>query len=121
MQINENFIAIKVDREERPDIDLHYMEALQMMTGSGGWPLNIFLTPDLKPFYGGTYFPPKPAYNRPSWLIVLQSVSDAYHSNQEKLEQQADRINELISGNVSRFINNDALKIDYKQLLKEKV
>ena len=63
--MNENFINIKIDREERPDLDHIYMDAVQAMTGSGGWPLNVFLTPDAKPFYGGTYFPPK------EHLIVL--------------------------------------------------
>src|ERR1700741_5173890 len=65
--MNRNFINIKVDREERPDIDHIYMDAVQAISGSGGWPLNVFLTPDLKPFYGGTYFPPQRMYNRPSW------------------------------------------------------
>src|SRR6185295_4965978 len=64
--MNENFINIKIDREERPDLDHIYMDAVQTMTGSGGWPLNVFLTPDCKPFYGGTYFPPVKAFNRPS-------------------------------------------------------
>ena len=62
--MNEHFINIKIDREERPDLDHIYMDAVQAMTGSGGWPLNVFLTPDAKPFYGGTYFPPERAFNR---------------------------------------------------------
>lgn len=65
--MNRLFINIKIDREERPDLDHIYMEAVQVISGSGGWPLNVFLTPVAKPFYGGTYFPPQPAYNRPSW------------------------------------------------------
>ena len=64
--MNEHFVNIKIDREERPDLDHIYMDAVQAMTGSGGWPLNVFLTPAAKPFYGGTYFPPKRAFNRPS-------------------------------------------------------
>ena len=68
--MNENFVNIKIDREERPDLDHIYMDAVQAMTGSGGWPLNIFLTPDTRPFYGGTYFPPIKAYNRSSWTEV---------------------------------------------------
>ena len=72
--MNENFINIKIDREERPDLDHIYMDAVQAMTGSGGWPLNVFLTPDAKPFYGGTYFPPSRAYNRASWQETLQGV-----------------------------------------------
>lgn len=84
--MNANFVPIKVDREERPDIDSLYMQALQMMTGQGGWPLNIFLTPDdLVPFYGGTYFPVEPRYNRPGFLQVLQSVRRFYDQETEKL------------------------------------
>src|SRR5690606_26959747 len=64
--LNEHFISIKVDREERPDLDHIYMEALQTLSGQGGWPLNMFLTPNQQPFYGGTYFPPRPMYGRPS-------------------------------------------------------
>jgi hypothetical protein len=84
--MNANFLPIKVDREERPDIDSIYMQALQMMTGQGGWPLNIFLTPgDLVPFYGGTYFPLEPRYGRPGFLQVLQSVRRFYDVEKEKL------------------------------------
>ena len=70
--MNAHFINIKIDREERPDLDHIYMDAVQAMTGSGGWPLNVFLLPNAKPFYGGTYFPPEPAFNKPSWKNVLQ-------------------------------------------------
>ncbi|ELS01887.1 thioredoxin domain containing protein [Xenococcus sp. PCC 7305] len=85
--LNNNFVPIKVDREERPDIDSIYMQALQMMTGQGGWPLNIFLTPgDLVPFYGGTYFPVTPRYNRPSFIDILKSVRRFYDVETEKLE-----------------------------------
>lgn len=79
--MNEHFINIKIDREERPDLDHIYMEAVQLMTGSGGWPLNVFLTPDLKPFYGGTYFPPEAMYNRPSWKDVLYGVAKTFNEN----------------------------------------
>jgi uncharacterized protein YyaL (SSP411 family) len=85
--LNENFLPIKVDREERPDLDSIYMQALQMMTGQGGWPLNIFLTPaDLVPFYGGTYFPIEPRYQRPGFLQVLQALRNYYDTQKEKLE-----------------------------------
>jgi uncharacterized protein len=85
--LNENFIPIKVDREERPDLDSIYMSALQMMTGQGGWPLNIFLTPDgLIPFYGGTYFPVEPRYGRPSFLETLKAIRRFYDLEREKLE-----------------------------------
>ena len=69
--MNEHFVCVKLDREERPDVDKLYMTAVQAMTGQGGWPLNVFLTPELKPFYGGTYFPPDSRYGRPSWTAVL--------------------------------------------------
>jgi uncharacterized protein len=85
--LNENFIAIKVDREERPDLDSIYMQALQMMIGQGGWPLNIFLTPgDLVPFYGGTYFSIEPRYNRPSFIDILKSIHRYYKVEKEKLQ-----------------------------------
>ena len=90
--MNEHFINIKVDREERPDIDHIYMDAVQAMTGSGGWPLNVFLTPDKKPFYGGTYFPPKRAFNRASWSEVLLSISEAYKKNKDEIELQAENL-----------------------------
>ena len=84
--INDNFLPIKVDREERPDIDSIYMSSLQMMGIQGGWPLNIFLTPgDLVPFYGGTYFPVEPRYGRPGFLQVLQSIRNFYDVETEKL------------------------------------
>src|SRR3982751_83152 len=75
--MNEHFINIKIDREERPDLDHIYMDAVQAISGSGGWPLNVFLTPEAKPFFGGTYFPPVNAFNRNSWTDVLLSISDA--------------------------------------------
>jgi uncharacterized protein YyaL (SSP411 family) len=84
--LNENFLPIKVDREERPDIDSIYMQALQMMVGQGGWPLNIFLSPDdLVPFYGGTYFPPESKYGRPGFLQVLHALRQYFETDQEKL------------------------------------
>ena len=85
--LNANFLPIKVDREERPDIDSIYMQALQMMTGQGGWPLNIFLTPgDLVPYYGGTYFPIEPKYGRPGFLELLQAIRRFYDGEKEKLQ-----------------------------------
>lgn len=90
--MNEYFINIKIDREERPDIDHIYMDALQAMAGSGGWPLNMFLLPNRQPFYGGTYFPPKQAYNRPSWQEVLLAVSDAFKTKRKDLEEQASNL-----------------------------
>ncbi|MGF1539943.1 MAG: thioredoxin domain-containing protein [Pleurocapsa sp.] len=84
--LNANFVPIKVDREERPDLDSIYMQGLQMMTGQGGWPLNVFLNPeDLVPFYGGTYFPIEPRYNRPGFLDILQAIRRFYDGEKEKL------------------------------------
>ncbi|MEM1167830.1 MAG: thioredoxin domain-containing protein [Cyanobacteria bacterium P01_H01_bin.35] len=85
--LNEKFLPIKVDREERPDVDSIYMQALQMLTGQGGWPLNIFLTPDdLIPFVGGTYFPIEPRYGRPGFLEVLQKIRGFYDLEKNKLD-----------------------------------
>jgi uncharacterized protein len=90
--MNDLFINIKIDREERPDLDHIYMDAVQAMTGSGGWPLNIFLTPDCKPFYGGTYFPPVKAYNRPSWKEVLQAISKSFNEKRNEIDAQAENL-----------------------------
>jgi uncharacterized protein YyaL (SSP411 family) len=100
--MNEHFINIKIDREERPDLDHIYMDAVQAMTGAGGWPLNVFLTPEKKPFYGGTYFPPVKAYNRPSWKDVLLSLSQAFKEKREDIEAQADSLTQHI-GQSSQF------------------
>lgn len=104
--MNEHFINIKVDREERPDLDHIYMDALQAMTGSGGWPLNIFLTPNLKPFYGGTYFPPIAAYNRKSWRETLYLVKNAFEKRKDEVEEQADHLIEYLNNaNQSSAVN----------------
>lgn len=95
--MNEGFINIKIDREERPDLDHLFMDALQAMTGAGGWPLNVFLTPDGKPFYGGTYFPPRPVHNRPSWKEVLHGISNAFRDKREDIEAQANTLTEHLS------------------------
>ncbi|MBD2308463.1 thioredoxin domain-containing protein [Chroococcidiopsis sp. FACHB-1243] len=95
--LNANFLPIKVDREERPDIDSIYMQALQMMTGQGGWPLNIFLAPeDLVPFYGGTYFPLEPRYGRPGFLQVLQALRRYYDTEKQDLRSRQEAILEAI-------------------------
>jgi len=90
--MNQHFINIKIDREERPDIDAIYMDAVQVLTGVGGWPLNCFLTPDARPFYGGTYFPPVSKYQRPSWIQVLRSLSDAFRNKRDTVEDQAKQL-----------------------------
>lgn len=95
--LNANFLPIKVDREERPDIDSIYMQALQMITGQGGWPLNIFLAPDdLVPFYGGTYFPVEPRYGRPGFLQVLQALRRYYDTEKQDLGSRKEAILEAM-------------------------
>src|ERR1044072_779952 len=76
--MNEHFINIKVDREEHPDVDHMYMDAVQAISGSGGWPLNVFVTAEKLPFYGGTYYPPRPAFNRPSWRGLLERINEIW-------------------------------------------
>jgi len=95
--MNEHFVNIKIDREERPDLDHIYMDAVQAITGSGGWPLNVFLTPDARPFYGGTYFPPRPIYNRSSWREVLAGVSKAFRERRAEIENQAASLTEHVA------------------------
>jgi hypothetical protein len=95
--MNRYFINIKIDREERPDLDHIYMDAVQAMTGSGGWPLNVFLTPEGKPFFGGTYFPPVKAFNRNSWSEVLLGVAQAWRERRHEITAQADNLTEHIS------------------------
>ena len=85
--MNENFVNIKVDREERPDLDAVYMEAVQMLTGSGGWPMTMFLTPEGQPFYGGTYFPPEDRQNMPGFPRLLQAITNAYQTNRGEIDR----------------------------------
>jgi uncharacterized protein YyaL (SSP411 family) len=87
--LNAHFVSIKVDREERPDVDKIYMTAVQAMTGQGGWPLNCFLTPDLKPFYGGTYFPPEPIHGRPSFIQLLRQIASLWETRREHILETA--------------------------------
>jgi uncharacterized protein len=94
--INEHFVAIKVDREERPDVDAVYMQATQALTGQGGWPMSVFLTPDRKPFYAGTYFPPTPRHGLPSFTQVLQAINDAWGDRRgELLDSASDIVRQL--------------------------
>src|SRR3954465_11494012 len=95
--INEKFIAVKVDRDERPDIDARYQAAVSAISGQGGWPLTAFLTPDGKPFYGGTYFPPVEHYGRPSFRRVLASVAEAYKSKRDEVTESAQQVMSAIS------------------------
>ncbi len=95
--VNERFVAIKVDRDERPDIDIRYQAAVSVVSGQGGWPLTAFLTPDGIPFYGGTYFPPEDHYGRPSFKRVLTSISDAYREKHADVVEQARMVESAIS------------------------
>ena len=96
--MNENFVCVKVDREERPDVDAIYMEAVQAMTGQGGWPLNVFLTPDQLPFYGGTYFPPEPRHGMASWPQILSTIAEAWEERGEEIAEQAEAGLERLAG-----------------------
>jgi len=95
--LNQHFVSIKVDREERPDVDHIYMTAVQAMTGSGGWPLNAFLTPDLKPFYGGTYFPPESRFGMQSFSQLLVRIADLWEHQRDKLIQSGDELAQAIA------------------------
>ncbi len=102
--MNSNFICIKVDREEHPDVDHLYMDAVQAMSGSGGWPLNVFVNNKKQPFYGGTYYPPRPAYNRPSWIQILEWISGLWRQQQDEVAQQAEQmINHLKQASEAGF------------------
>jgi uncharacterized protein len=109
--MNEHFINIKIDREERPDLDHIYMDAVQAMSGSGGWPLNVFLTPDLKPFYGGTYYPPVKAYNRSSWKEVLYGVAHAFKEKRSEITEQATELTNHLQ-NANSFGTDKAFSIN---------
>lgn len=110
--MNEHFVNIKIDREERPDLDHIYMDAVQAITGSGGWPLNVFLTPDAKPFYGGTYFPPQQAFNRPSWTDVLYGMSKAYRETPGEIISQAENLTAHVARSDSWLQSNVNLQPD---------
>ena len=108
--MNEHFINIKIDREERPDLDHIYMDAVQAISGSGGWPLNVFLTPDGKPFYGGTYFPPIKAFNRSSWTDVLQGISQSWKERQKEIESQAENLlSHLNQSNINKKLGDNTI------------
>ena len=100
--MNAGFVSIKVDREERPDLDQIYMSAVQLLTGSGGWPLTVFLTPDAKPFYGGTYFPPDDKYNRPGFRRVLTALSEAYRERRDDVVKNAGTLIDQINSQSKR-------------------
>jgi uncharacterized protein len=96
--MNDRFVCIKLDREERPDIDSIYMEACQAMTGSGGWPLNVFLTPEQVPFYAGTYFPPESRMGMPGWRDVLAAVDEAWRERRDEIRAGSERVAQRLQG-----------------------
>jgi uncharacterized protein YyaL (SSP411 family) len=95
--MNENFVCIKVDREERPDVDQIYMNAVMALTGQGGWPLNLFLTPELKPFYGGTYFAPDARYGRPGFSVVLEDIARVWKTQPDQVEKAGKQLAEMLN------------------------
>jgi hypothetical protein len=120
--MNEGFVSIKVDREERPDLDQIYMQAVMAMTGSGGWPMSVFLTPDLKPFYGGTYFPPEDRWGRPGFVTVLNTLSDKWKRDRESVLNSSEELTRILRAEakqksaLSHALDEDTLKKAYAQL-----
>ena len=112
--LNDHFVAIKVDREERPDIDHIYMDALTRMTGQGGWPLNIFLTPEQKPFFGGTYFPPEPRYGLASFPQVLHSIVQLWQNERSRVETASNEMTDILKRKIS---HDKTTSIDLESLL----
>ena len=119
--MNRHFVNIKVDREERPDLDAVYMEAVQMLTGSGGWPMTVFLTPDCKPFYGGTYFPPVDRHNMPGFPRLLETVAQAYRNSHSEIQRVTGQLTEQMgrTANMPRgtgALDENILHSAYNQL-----
>jgi len=98
--LNRDFVAIKVDREERPDIDQIYMSYVIATTGSGGWPLSVFLTPDRKPFYGGTYFPPRDKYGKPGFANILEHIAESWKIKRDDIESASGRFIEIFNSRI---------------------
>jgi uncharacterized protein len=108
--MNESFVCVKVDREERPDVDALYMEAVQGMTGQGGWPLNVFLTPEQLPFYGGTYFPPDARHGMPAWTQVLHAIAESWAANRDEIRAGGERLREQLSGGATLSPSSEPLQ-----------
>src|SRR5262245_54724599 len=107
--MNERFVNIKVDREERPDLDGIYMQAVQAMSGHGGWPMTVFLTPDGMPFYGGTYYPPDDRPNMPSFVRVLQAIADAWHNRRDEVLQSSAQLRQHLQQTIEPAPQRDVL------------
>ncbi|HHT9123488.1 MAG TPA: thioredoxin domain-containing protein, partial [Candidatus Wunengus sp. YC63] len=118
--LNENFVSIKVDREERPDIDNIYMTVCQAMTGSGGWPLNLFLTPERKPFYAGTYFPKTERYGNPGFIAILKQISNLWKTNKESVLTSSEQVVKVLQTvsepSTTETLTSDTLKHAYEQM-----
>lgn len=108
--MNQHFVNVKVDREERPDLDSIYMQSVAALTGQGGWPMTVFLTPDGRPFYGGTYFPPTPRYGMPSFMQLMQGIINTWQTNRDIVEKQASDIAEHIGRTLALEPQPDALE-----------
>ena len=120
--MNQNFVNIKVDREERPDLDSIYMQATTAMTGSGGWPMSVFLTPDLRPFYAGTYFPPVRRYNMPAFKEVLQSLANVWQEQRDEVDRVGNQVLQHLQpqllGKTDETVNSETLEAAAKSLME---
>ena len=117
--LNEHFVCVKVDREERPDIDALYMRSVALMTGSGGWPLSVFLTPSLRPFYGGTYFPPEDRQGMTAFRRVLENVAQAYAERREEIEGSAEKVLHAVARSMEPGPPSEVLGADASRLARE--
>src|SRR4051794_887661 len=107
--MNERFVNVKVDREERPDLDSIYMDAVVALTGHGGWPMTVFLTPDGRPFYGGTYYPPEARHGLPSFRQVLEAVSEAYREKRDDVARAGQQLVEHVRAGAAAPPSSDPL------------
>src|SRR5438552_4392663 len=105
--LNRDFVCIKVDRDERPDVDSRYQRAVQALTGQGGWPLTAFLTPKGEVFFGGTYFPPDGRFGRPGFLTVLRRVADVYHRQHDQVAEQAASVRALVEAQLDESASGE--------------
>ena len=117
--MNDGFVCIKVDREERPDVDRVYMTFVQATTGSGGWPMSVWLTPELKPFYGGTYFPPRDAYGRPGFVTLLHHLNNAWKTDRENIEKSAQSTTDALQNYATLDTSSTRSDTDWTQIAEK--
>src|SRR3954447_21043275 len=110
--MNDRFVSIKVDREERPDVDAVYMDAVVALTGHGGWPMTVFLTPGGEPFFGGTYYPPEPRHGMPAFRQVLTALADAYRDQRDDVASQAEALVDALRRNARAEPSAEPLTVD---------